>query len=64
MKKVLLTALACVFSLSGHAAEFSSKADTRKYADKLMEHFVKKEFQVGLDDAKKYWPLPQYGQSN
>jgi hypothetical protein len=58
MKKIIVTALFFIFSISVHAAGFSSKDDARKYADKLMDHFVKKEFQVGLNDAKKYWPIP------
>ena len=58
MKKIAVLAVLFVFSASLQAAGFDSKEDARKYADKLVERFVQKEFQAGLNDAKKYWPIP------
>lgn len=58
MKQFLILISILIFSTSINAAGFSSKKETRKYADKLMDYFVKKQFSAGLNDAKKYWPLP------
>lgn len=41
------------------AGGFTTKGEIRAFADTLMDHFVKAEFQEGLNLAKKYWPIPE-----
>ena len=58
MKRFIILISILMFSVSIHADGFNSKKETRKYADKLVDFFIKKQFSKGLNDAKKYWPLP------
>ncbi len=49
------------FSLTGiaHAKELKNQIDTKALADKMVDHFIKKEFTEGMAVAKPHWPLPQ-----
>ena len=50
-----------VFTITGiaHAKKLSTQTDTKALADKMLSHFIKKEFTEGMAVAKPYWPLPQ-----
>ena len=41
------------------AKDLSSTSDTKAIADKMVNHFIKKEFTEGMTVAKPYWPLPE-----
>jgi hypothetical protein len=58
MKKVIIFVAIMVFACSAYSDGFKSEEEVREYADKLMDQFIKKDFKSGLDDAKKYWPIP------
>lgn len=58
MKQFFIAMLMLIVAGLVQAQGFKSNKETRQYADKLMVHFVKKEFQQALNDAKKYWPIP------
>ncbi|BDX08329.1 hypothetical protein [Planctobacterium marinum] len=45
-------------SFSTLADGFKSEQEAKEFTDKMMEQFVNKKFQQGLNEAKKYWPLP------
>ena len=59
MRNTLVIILLSLVSGLAHAEGFKSKNETKVYAEKLMDHFVKTEFEKGLNDAKKYWPIPE-----
>ena len=40
------------------AAGLKDISETKSLSDKIVQHFVKEEFNKGLDIAKAYWPLP------
>ena len=58
MKTTIAIVLLFVSSLAV-ADTIDSTQETRLLADKMISHFVKKEFQRGLALAKPYWPLPE-----
>ena len=41
------------------AEGINSKDEARKLADKMVSHFIKKEFSEGMSLAKTHWPLPK-----
>jgi hypothetical protein len=41
------------------AGGFKTEQEVRSFTDKLMNHFIKADFQGGLNSAKQYWPLPE-----
>lgn len=57
MKKLLLSLL-CLVSCATFAEGFKTEAEAREFSDKMMDQFINKKFQQGLDAAKPYWPLP------
>jgi len=42
-----------------HAKELKNQIDTNALADKMVNHFIKKEFTEGMALAKPHWPLPE-----
>ncbi|GAA0396450.1 hypothetical protein GCM10009133_01920 [Cocleimonas flava] len=42
-----------------HAKELKNQIDTKALADKMVGHFIKKEFTEGMAVAKPHWPLPK-----
>ena len=50
-----------IFSITGvaHAKNLSAQTDTKALADKMVSHFIKKEFTEGMAVAKPHWPLPK-----
>ena len=56
---VLLTL--SVFAMTGvtHAKELKNQIDTKTLVDKMVSHFIKKEFTEGMALAKPHWPLPE-----
>jgi len=55
MKIIVGTILLLMFSFC-LAYSIDSTNDTRVIADKMVNHFVKQEFEQGLAIAKPYWP--------
>ncbi|PHS11849.1 MAG: hypothetical protein COA86_18865 [Kangiella sp.] len=47
--------LTLVFNVS--ADTLKNITDTRNLSDKMVKHFILKEFQKGINIAKPYWPL-------
>ncbi len=47
-----------VFTITGvaHAKNLSTQTDTKALADKMVSHFIKKEFTEGMSVAKPHWP--------
>ncbi len=58
MKKIIVLILVLIANIS-FAENMKSAEETRNLADKMINKFVKKEFQQGLALAKAYWPLPE-----
>jgi hypothetical protein len=58
MKNILIGFLFLVSGVAS-ATGLDSPKDTRALSDKIIGHFVKTEFQEGLNIAKQYWPLPE-----
>jgi len=50
-----------LFAITGiaHAKNLSTQTDTKALADKMVNHFIKKEFTQGMAVAKPHWPLPK-----
>lgn len=50
-----------VFSMTSvvHAKELKNQLDTKALADKMVSHFINKEFTEGMAVAKPHWPLPE-----
>ncbi|MDY6883605.1 MAG: hypothetical protein SWL02_07500 [Pseudomonadota bacterium] len=59
MKKLLLL-VTLAFSSLIHAEGFKTEEETKAFADKLMDHFVVRKIEKGLDMAKPYWPLLEF----
>ena len=59
MKKVIILIASMLFSMAAHSEGFKSEESARKFADSLVQHFLKKEFKLGLNKSKKYWPIPE-----
>ena len=58
MKSLIGLAFLFVINIS-FAGVLKTEEDTRGLADKMMDQFIKKEFQKGIDLAKPNWPLPE-----
>ncbi|KAG1663433.1 hypothetical protein GQR58_020373 [Nymphon striatum] len=41
------------------AENLKDSSDTKVLAEKMVSHFIKKEFTEGMAVAKPHWPLPQ-----
>ena len=60
MKRIIAMMIVSVLmSGSAFANTLNSTNETRQLADKIVDHFVKKEFKEGLALAKPHWPLPE-----
>jgi len=57
--KYISLAILFIFSCSAFSSGFKNEAETKAFSDKLMDQFIAKDFQKGLDSAKPYWPLPE-----
>lgn len=57
--KVLIGIFFLLFINLSFAEPLKSIESTKEVADKMVNHFVKKEFKQGLDGAKQHWPLPE-----
>lgn len=59
--KRIVTMIIVLVLMSGTAFANSLKStdETRQLADRIVAHFVKKEFKEGLALAKPHWPLPE-----
>lgn len=56
----ILTSLTLLFFINVSFAEsLKSFDDTKNIANKMVSHFVKKEFKQGIELAKPHWPLPE-----
>ncbi|WP_299176821.1 hypothetical protein [uncultured Neptuniibacter sp.] len=58
MRKLIVLLTAIILTSPAYSAGFKTEAETRKFADSLMDHFIRKDFQGGLNGAKPYWPIP------
>ncbi len=57
--KMIFAAILFFLSASALSADLDSPKEAKATSDKIIGHFVKGEFQKGLDIAKDYWPLPK-----
>jgi hypothetical protein len=57
--KYLVFLFSVLISFDVFSDGFKTKEETRAFSDALMDHFVRAEFQEGLDSAKEYWPIPK-----
>ena len=55
--KLIFGIMLLVVGFNSFANTLKTYADTRELSDKMVEHFIKKEFQKGINIAKPYWPL-------
>lgn len=58
MKRFLITALLLISS-TAIADGFKTEKQARDFTDDMLEQFIAKKFQEGLNSAKPYWPLPE-----
>jgi hypothetical protein len=58
-KSFAIVLLLLLISSVSLADSLDSTDQTRQLADKMINHFAKKEFQEGLALAKPHWPLPE-----
>jgi len=59
MKKALLILALFVWSINSFAEGFLNEEQTKAFSERLMEHIIKKDFEAGFDQTKKYWPIPE-----
>lgn len=58
MKRVITLLVLVSISTSTLANGFKTQNEAKKFSDRLVEFFVKENFQAGFDTAKPYWPIP------
>lgn len=58
MKKVLFAIVLLLLSQTALAAGFKTENECKAFSDAIIDQFIQSNFQKGLDEAKKYWPLP------
>ncbi len=63
IKRLTTLLTACLLSLTyagiANAKDLRSPNDTKVISEKMVGHFIKKEFTEGMAIAKPHWPLPQ-----
>ena len=57
MKSILFIVM-FTFSATLLASGFQSEKEAKMFSDSLMDKFVAKKIDEGLDSAKPYWPIP------
>ncbi len=57
MRNIICLVLVLVTNFAS-AEGFKSENEVRSFADGLMDQFVSKQFEQGLNTARPYWPIP------